>query len=188
MKHTPHTLAAEVAEKPKETVFRASYRFLFRMLTVIVTSALAFILPLLWLILTRISPNLSALAFALVSLFAYVFTMSFIGLPMTLALIWIYRVRVKLEGTHGGTFWSTPVYMTFAEMESVEPRTVIGMPYLRVKSFRESCPTLWLPLFLADPVAFREHIAAQTAPTNPLRRSLESGNTAQKREPLPLPQ
>ncbi|MBC8143351.1 MAG: hypothetical protein H7Y38_18140 [Armatimonadetes bacterium] len=107
-------------------------------------------------------------------------------LPMTLLTKWLCRVRVKDTGIHGDTFWGTPVYMTFAEMETVEPRSILGLPHLRVKSFRESCPTLWLPLFLADPKAFREHIAAQTAPTNPLRRSLESGNTAQKREPLPL--
>lgn len=179
MKHTPHTLAAEVAEKPKEMVFPGSTRFLFFYILAPVVVAT----PIIFLLIHR-NPTLDHL---LRDLLMLPWLIPLLCGVASLLSSWTYRVRVKAEGIHGGTLWSTPVYMTFAEMESVEPRTVVGMPYLRVKSFRETCPTLWLPLFLADPKAFREHIAAQTAPPNPLRRSLESGNTAQKREPLPLP-
>lgn len=122
----------------------------------------------------------------LVSLLSvYVCVTALLSLPITRFLKWAYRVRVTGEGIHGGTVWSTPVYMSFAEMETVEPRSLFGLSYLRVKSFRESCPTLWIPRFLADPTSFRNTIVGRTSPTHPLRKSLENGNTAETRQPVP---
>lgn len=178
MKHTPFTLARETAEnRENERVFLASYRFLF-----IYSIFFGFFLtPFLFVLMSGGVPFSEFLRF--LSFAAWFLPLAFaaVAFPLT----WLYRVRVKPEGIHGGTFWSTPVYMTFAEMESVEPRNFLGLPYLRVKSFRDSCPTLWIPRFLANLALFQEAVSARTAPTNPLRKSLENGNTSAIRESLP---
>ncbi len=172
---TPFTLAREVSEAPEETVFPGSGRFLLKWFALGVGLAI----PLCWF---GVGGGWLQLALIIVSYFV---TISLTSFPVVLFLKWAYRIRATEAGIHGGTIWSTPVYMTFAEMESVEPRSVLGMPYLRVTSFRESCPTLWLPRFLSKPEAFRQYITEHTSSAHPLRKSLESGNTLQKREPLP---
>lgn len=176
-KHTPFTLAREAAESPaNEKVFLAAYRPVF--LYLIIPS---FILMVATFVATDPNPTLGRfLDDLLQSVLLPLTAVAVIAIPLT----WFYRVRVQPEGIHGGTIWSTPVYMTFAEMETVEPRTLFGFSYLRVTSFRESCPPLWMPSLLADPEAFRETVVANSAPSNPLRRSLENGNTPEKREAL----
>lgn len=178
MKQTPFTLARETAEnRENEKVFLASYRFL-RIYSILAGFLLT---PLMFFILNRGAPFSEFLRFLSFAMWALPLGFAVIAFPLT----WFYRVRVKPEGIHGGTFWSTPVYMTFAEMESVESRSFLGLPYLRIKSFRDSCPTLWIPRFLANLALFQEAVSARTAPTNPLRKSLENGNTSAIRESLP---
>lgn len=177
MKQTPFTFARETAENPsKERVFRAEYRFLFFQLLGFVSIAL----PLMFL-LTHADPTFVHFVQHLAQ---WAWQAPLLVAVLTFPLTWFYRVRARPEGIHGGTFWSTPVYMTFAEIESVEPRSIIGFPYLRVKSFRESCPTLWIPRFLANPDSFRETVVSSTSSAHPLRKSLQSGYTSEKREPL----
>lgn len=107
-------------------------------------------------------------------------------LPLvTLLLVWRCRVRLAPGGALGWTHRGTPVFMNWSEMEAVEPRHLFGLPYLRITSFRESCPPLWLPRFLATPKAFQEAVAAHTSPLHPLRQSLENGSTAKRRDRLP---
>lgn len=167
-----------VPPRSRERVFLGSYPYLFSLLLLGVNAGL-FVL---WLLLPFAKTGESFLRNVLIN--------AAISLPicvvLTFFLTWMYRVRMTDEGIHGGTIWSTPVYMSFAEMETVEPRRICGMSYLRIRSFRESCPPLWLPRFLATPKAFQEAITEQTSSFHPLRRSLENGGTAENRNRLAL--
>lgn len=156
--------------RKSERVFLGSFLYLYRCL--VLAHAISF--PILWLISSHRDP--------LTILFS-ILAAAILDLPMALLLMWFYRVRVASDGIHGGTVWGTPVHMTWAEMETVQPRKLLGLPYLKVTSFRKKRPALWIPRFLGTPKAFQEHISHQTSSINPLRKSLEEGGEAASRAP-----
>lgn len=162
--------------KNEERSFLASIRFLFVYFFVGVGTVGAF------LGLIRFHPPTLAafLAHLLYGLLPYALLCTVISVFCA----WLFRVRVSPSGIRGMTFWGTPVYMTWAEMQSVKPGSLLGVSYIRVASFRESCPPLWIPGFLAAPTAFKETVAGLTSPIHPLRRSLEKGGSAEERGAL----
>jgi hypothetical protein len=163
-------------DAPEERVFLASYSFIYLFSLCFALCVMVIAYPFMGQPATLAGLLQYLMRMAIPMLASYAMT--------TLFLMWFCRVRVTAEGIRGGTFWGTPVAMSWAEMESVEPRSMFGLPYLRVKSFRESCPTLWIPRFLAKPEQFKGEVTMQTSPLHPLRRSLENGNTPEKRERL----
>lgn len=97
------------------------------------------------------------------------------------------RVRVGEAGVSGqgmtGRFGV--VALTWAEMETVTPVRVAELTYLRVTSFKPGTAPLLLPPDVTSNAAFRRTVIASASPLNPLRQSVESGNSQTKRERLP---
>jgi hypothetical protein len=160
----------------KETVFLASYPFML----ISVMAGLAAVTLFAWIVM-KLTGALWWMYYSLISHIPQLIAYSIIG---GVYLTWAYRIRVTEDGVHGGTFWSTPVFMSWAEMEDVEPKAYVGWRYFRIRSFRPSCPPMWMPRFLAKPEEFRAAIAQHTSPLHPLRRSLENGGTGETREKL----
>lgn len=167
-------MAPKPSTRLTERIFPGSFSFLYRLSLI----AHTILFPIVWLFL--IPANKKPLLYLFTVLMSIVAAAIF-DVLVALLMMWIYRVRVTPEGIHGGTAWGTPIYMAWSEMETVRPQKLLGLPYLKVTSFRKNRMPLWIPRFLGTPKAFQEHISHQASPLNPLRQSLENGNSAAER-------
>jgi hypothetical protein len=86
----------------------------------------------------------------------------------------LFPVKVTDRGIYGYSFWSLPRFLEWGEIATVRPWRVVRLDFLRLYPANRRSP-IWLPLFLAHPVLFREEVWALAPPDSPLPRFLGRG-------------
>jgi hypothetical protein len=82
------------------------------------------------------------------------------------------RWDVDPNGIGGRNNWLVYQRLDWSDIESVEPWSIPGYPYVHVNRGGKR-RVFWLPLFLTDMPGFRSAVARYAPSENPLRRYLE---------------
>ena len=93
-----------------------------------------------------------------------------IALEAIFAAIFVayFRVYVSPLGIRCFDFWGRYRNIAWPHIASVEPTSLLGLPYLKLHSPEENRP-IWLPLFLRRPVEFWQLVLSWLPPDSPLR-------------------
>jgi hypothetical protein len=84
-----------------------------------------------------------------------------------------FRVYVSPMALMSYTFWGKYATTPWNAITSVEPGSVFGLKYLRVRA--TACRSeLWVPLYLSDMPGFNRFVREHAGQTNPLVIALEA--------------
>ena len=77
---------------------------------------------------------------------------------LSLLLVFLVPVKLASSGISGFTFWGVRRHwLSWPEINSVERRNILGMPYAKVYTSDGGAP-LWVSLFVRDEAGFRNAV------------------------------
>lgn len=173
--------AARAAATERGRMFRPSLWLLFA----VFGGGALFLMIAMWLWLRLTLPHVPPFLIDLLHMLPLFLGGLFVEFLYALLVTHWSRVEVTEAGVGACDMWGIRRTMTWAEMETVQPATLVGFPYLKVSSFRQRRCALFVPRYLAEPDAFQEAVVHTASPINPLRRSLEKNGTTETRTALP---
>jgi hypothetical protein len=116
------------------------------------------LLPLMTILFNTLSPSKDYI----ISVFIY-YTWSISGfiLLFSLIIVYLYPIRITDRGLRSYNFLGVYSYVTWAEINRIEPYKFFGLWYLRL-FFHNSNAPIWLPLFLQQQEKFNQTIIKLT--------------------------
>ena len=90
------------------------------------------------------------------------------GLPISFAIVAIFKTKTSTEGIGGYNAWALSKSVHWVDITAIKPFNLGGLRYVRVYSEDSSRP-LWIPLFHQDQTEFEAAVLSLAPENNVIR-------------------